>query len=257
MAASIDAIVCGGGVLLAVRRVTADWHPPHGPAVLVAVCVAGGLLIAAGDVARRGCGQLPGWLARLGLIIAAVAVAIPLPATTVGQGVMAVAALVGAGLVTVRPWLPRRSVRIRRSPGRVSPPVLEESGVMNRPTLDRPPGAPFPPATAPAEVPGQFLQQFTRFTRADGVECVHGRLSLAVPAGVRSAAGHIGFCPPFPHTPSVEVTTDYDAVEAMVTAAEVLPWGVRIECRLDEPADAAFEIPIDIIAEAGPIGSST
>jgi hypothetical protein len=35
-------------------------------------------------------------------------------------------------------------------------------------------------------------------------------------------------------------------VEALVSAAEVLPWGMRVECRLDEPAEEAFEIPVDV-----------
>jgi hypothetical protein len=48
----------------------------------------------------------------------------------------------------------------------------------------------------------------------------------------------------------VDVTTEYDGVEAVVSAAEILPWGVRIECRLDEPAEEAFEIPVDLFASA-------
>ena len=50
--------------------------------------------------------------------------------------------------------------------------------------------------------------------------------------------------------PTVQVTTDYDGVEATVSAAEVLPWGVRVECRLAEPADEAIEIPIDLRVQA-------
>jgi hypothetical protein len=58
----------------------------------------------------------------------------------------------------------------------------------------------------------------------------------------------MGFCPPFASLPAVEVTTNYDGVEAVVSAAEVLPWGIRIECRLDEPAEEAIEIPVDVVA---------
>jgi hypothetical protein len=69
-----------------------------------------------------------------------------------------------------------------------------------------------------------------------------------VPAGARAAAGHIGFCPAFAETPDVEVTTSYDGVEVTVAAAEVLPWGVRVECRLAEPAEEPLEISVDILA---------
>jgi len=47
---------------------------------------------------------------------------------------------------------------------------------------------------------------------------------------------------------AVEVTTDCDFVEAEVAAAEVLPWGVRVECRLSEPAEEPLEIPVAIRA---------
>jgi hypothetical protein len=41
-----------------------------------------------------------------------------------------------------------------------------------------------------------------------------------------------------------------DGVEAVVSVAEVVPWGARIECRLDEPAEEAIEIPVDLFAQA-------
>jgi hypothetical protein len=46
------------------------------------------------------------------------------------------------------------------------------------------------------------------------------------------------------------VTTDYDGVEAVVSAAEVLPWGVRVECRLAEPAEEPLEIPVDVFVQS-------
>lgn len=44
----------------------------------------------------------------------------------------------------------------------------------------------------------------------------------------------------------MDVTSDYDAIEAIISAAEVLPWGIRVECRLDEPAEETIDIPVDI-----------
>ena len=81
-----------------------------------------------------------------------------------------------------------------------------------------------------------------------GSDTLRGTVNLFMAAGARTAHGHIGFCPPFSQIPAVEVTTAYEAVEAVVSAAEILPWGVRVECRLDAPADEAFEIPVDIQA---------
>ena len=97
---------------------------------------------------------------------------------------------------------------------------------------------------------GSLLQRFERIVLPGGAECVRSRLCVAVPKGARSGYGHVGFCPPLASQPAVHVTTDYDGVEAVVSAAEVLPWGVRIECRLDEPAEEMIEIPVDILATA-------
>jgi hypothetical protein len=50
--------------------------------------------------------------------------------------------------------------------------------------------------------------------------------------------------------PEVKVETPYDGVEATVTAAEIVPWGVRIECRLAEPAEEPIMIPVLVRATA-------
>lgn len=102
-------------------------------------------------------------------------------------------------------------------------------------------------ATPPA---GNLVQRFERRALPDGGECVYGRLCVVVPEGSRTGYAHVGFCPPLASQPTVDVTTDYDGVEAVVSAAEVLPWGARIECRLDEPAEETVEIPVDILAKS-------
>ena len=81
---------------------------------------------------------------------------------------------------------------------------------------------------------------------ADGREQLRGQLVLTLAAESRLATGHIGFCPALPLIPDVIVTTDYDALEVVVDAAEVLPWGIRVECRVEDPADEPVIIPVDI-----------
>lgn len=107
-------------------------------------------------------------------------------------------------------------------------------------------------AIEPSPPAGGILQQ--RFERyllpSERVECLHGTLHLTVAAGSRLATGHVGFCPPFHQIPFVEAGTRCEEVEATILAAEVLPWGARIECRLDEPADETILIPIDFVARA-------
>ena len=83
-----------------------------------------------------------------------------------------------------------------------------------------------------------------RYELPDGTEYLRGQLMIAFSAGTRLTTGHVGFCPAFQSIPIVEVTTDYDALEVSVTAAEILPWGVRIECRVEEPIDEGTSIPV-------------
>ncbi len=86
-----------------------------------------------------------------------------------------------------------------------------------------------------------------RYELPDGTEHLRGQLIVNLPTGTRLATGHVGFCPSFQSIPTVEVATEYDALEVSVTAAEILPWGVRIECRVEEPIDEQTSVPVSII----------
>lgn len=254
------ALACGG--MLLVRRLSGGMTTPPGAAALAAVCGVGGLLVVVGDLAARYRGGRVLLATRIGFAMAALATALPLPAT-LPTLLVALATLATAVALIAHPWA---------GPWLGLPAVGGGGGAWHpvrplRPTripadqVGQPDEAPPPPpgATdwhadqgdlslgrpAPDE---HLLQHQRRFTRADGSEYIRGMLFLAVPTGVRTASGHVGFCPPFTTVPAVDVTTTYDEVEAIVVAAEVLPWGVRVECRLDEPADEPFEIPIEIVA---------
>ena len=266
------AMAVGCGAVLVLRRFAGAIAAPPGPEAVLAVCGTGLLLVAAGDMATRfstaraarpAMSWLPAVLTRLGLLMAVAAVCLPLQMTStvdalttlaafvvslVAVGLGPVADRVGGGLV-----LGRRAAAYRR-------PVVPTASV---PTAITPPSVAVPMAVpsqpiaqsglqdgALATPAGNLLQRFERIVLPGGAECVRGRLCVAVPKGARSGYGHVGFCPPLASQPTVDVTTDYDGVEAVVSAAEVLPWGVRIECRLDEPAEETIEIPVDILATA-------
>lgn len=104
-------------------------------------------------------------------------------------------------------------------------------------------------ATAEIDEAG-FLQQQTRRRTAAGGERVSGTVVVSFAVGDRIAIAHVGFCPPFPETPTVQLTTAYDELDAVVTPGEVLPWGIRVECRLEEAAEDPFDIPVDFVATA-------
>lgn len=232
------------GIILMVRRLGGGFEPPGGAGVLAGTLL-GGLLVLACDAAVQAV-RLPfAWrlVARGGYLLAVGALAVPPRlGTPFDDALLLVAAALGGGVV-VGPLTTGR-VRLWRAGLRPRAVTLPEADV-RRATARA--GA---LRSVPADAgPGHLLQRFERY-ELDGIDCLRGALMLTVPQGSRSAHGHVGFCPSFREMPQVETGTAYDGVEAVVTAAEIVPWGVRIECRLDEPADEAVEIPIDVHARA-------
>lgn len=230
---------CGG--VLAVRRLGGGFEPLGGGGLVAATALGGGLVLAC-DAAARFARLPPMWpaVARGGYLLAVAALALP----PVRGGGFAIAVAIAGSLVAgpfVGRELPRwlagrrlRAARARTATASLAPPAATRA-------TDRPRPA--------AACPGHLLQRFERY-ELDGLDCLRGTLALAVPQGSRAAHGHVGFCPAFRTVPDVEAYTTFDGVEAVVTAAEIVPWGVRIECRLDEPADEPVEIPVEVFARA-------
>ena len=269
-------LACGG--VLCFRRLAGALATFPSSGELLVVTAAGvGLALASDRVAHKG--SLAPLAARVGLMLALASL---VPATW-GQGLdraVLLACLLVAVAVTLAPLrnpprFPAKSPRnmpagspvsSRRRPrasetGQTPQPVLPES--TRNDTCDAADLKGIAPAQAPAEpppfsafvpasdaqAPGRLVQRLERYQgHHAGTDTLRGTVNLFMAAGARTAHGHIGFCPPFSQIPAVEVTTAYEAVEAVVSAAEILPWGVRVECRLDAPADEAFEIPVDIQA---------
>jgi hypothetical protein len=193
------------------------------------LAAAGAALVALADAAVRAGGpRLASHAARTGLVLALAAVALPPRAATWLEGVATALAIAIAALAV--------ALAPRRGPA---------SGPRDRDAAAAP-GRNRRPRRPAERVPGHLRQRFTRYDTPAGTDCLRGRINVEIAAGARTAHGHVGFCPAFEVTPAVEVTTDYDGVEATVAAAEVLPWGVRVEVRLAEPAEEPLEIPVDL-----------
>lgn len=240
------AVICGG--VIAMRRLTVGVTLVPDAVPLAALCIGGGLLVAVGDIAAGRAGKPRPMLTRIGFLVAAVATALPLPIGRPGTAAVAVVSVACATALLVRPKIarPRPPLAAPVVPAPVDPP--DEGPAISSPLVVTPWSG-----SATTASPGEhLLQRQERIALADGGECVRGRLFLAVAAGSRNASGHVGFCPPLTAIPTVELSTAYDDVEAVVVAAEVLPWGVRVECRLDEPADEPLQIPIDVYAVTPP-----
>ena len=262
------------GLVLAARRLAGGFTAAE-PG-LVWITLGGGLvLLGITDAGRRAGSHLASSIAaRIGLVIGVAAVALPPKA---GDWVSILAIALAAAVGVLPPPRMRSGVEggRRRRPAaepQISPrgnPRLK--GLRSRVPADQgtpsptrgeeqPPVAPPSPASlAPEgspEPPGRLQQRLERYESAEGTDCISGHVRLSIPAGGKATHAHVGFCPAFAATPLVQVSTEYDGVEAVVTAAEVLPWGVRIECRLSEPAEEPLEIPVDLVAKSSREGSS-
>jgi len=265
LAAALGIAVAAAGITLLIRRLGGGFAAAPSATVPWAVAVAGIPLVLAVEVAARlGGDRWSAGLARGGLVAAALAVA-PLAATvawpTRAAGLFGTAVALIAALHPVAGWRPLqlRGVRPagRFSDDGVATPAADgrgRGGERERAFPSGPTQSPVPADRQPlitawsGALPDGFRQRLERFETPAGEDCVRGQVMLSVAAGSRTGYAHIGFCPAFATLPAVEVTTDCDFVEAEVAAAEVLPWGVRVECRLSEPAEEPLEIPVAIRA---------
>lgn len=250
-AAGTAAAAAAGGLTLLVRRLAGGFAEQPPPAIGWLIVAAGMLVIVFVDAAGG-----PGWprqVVRGGLVAATMALVPTLqpvgwPGRVVSLGPLlmaAVAALlpVSSGSRGTRPGRHARPSRLRERP-------LSSAPASRRRTA--PAAAPPDAIAAAAPLPAGLRQRMERYETAAGVDCLRGRAILTVATGSRMGFAHVGFCPSFAATPQVEVSSDYDGVEAELIAAETLPWGVRLECRLAEPAEEPLEIPVDFDARLPP-----
>lgn len=264
-AVGMAATAAAGGLTLLVRRLAGGFEAAPPAALNWLVAAAGIALVAAVDAAGRVPGPagslawLASGLARLGLVAAAVAMLPTMSGIGWAERLASLAALLVAATAVVAPrparlWTPPSNpARKRRAVS--APPVPPAAPVpQHRSDATQPPEVcPLPLAPPlPLPPPAGFRQRLERFETAAGEDCIRGQAILAVSTGSRTGHAHVGFCPSFASVPMVEATTDYDGVEAELIVAEVLPWGVRLECRLAEPAEEPLDIPVDFLARLTP-----
>jgi hypothetical protein len=262
------AFAAAAGMTLLARRLSGAILASADPAVVLPAAVVGAALVLLADAGvRAGLGAGIATLARCGIAVMAASLLLPPAATTpAGWITLAAAAALLATVIIRQPTPPPTQRPARRHPPRPLNRRTADDDPMRTPRGRRAAGAPPPavrpraeaaprpasavavPADAEAAAAGLVRQRLVRRETADGFESIVGELHIAVPLGAKLASGHVGFCPSFRLLPTVEVATDYDGVEAVVAVGELLPWGVRIDCRLAEPAEEALEIPVTIVA---------
>jgi hypothetical protein len=91
-----------------------------------------------------------------------------------------------------------------------------------------------------------ILQRVVRRRDEDGGEVMEGWLLAEFPAGERQAAAHLAICPPFARVPACDAEP-VEGPSSQLKVAQVLPYGVRFEVKLDDPADAPCAVTIEFL----------
>ena len=87
----------------------------------------------------------------------------------------------------------------------------------------------------PTEPAADVLQQLTLRTTAEGGQELSGWLRIRLIAGQRTGNLHVAFCPSFDRVPQVQAEA-VSGPDCRIKAAQVLPYGARLDVKLDEAA---------------------
>ena len=106
-----------------------------------------------------------------------------------------------------------------------------------------------PDTVADQPVPsGEVVQELLRLRSEDGAQWLRGRLRTLMAPGQRTVSVHAAFCPPFSSTPNVSVDQS-EGPPARVKVAQLLPYGVRFDIRLGDPAEETVSLGLRFTAQ--------
>jgi hypothetical protein len=88
-----------------------------------------------------------------------------------------------------------------------------------------------------------------RQTAVDGSESIRAVLSPRLSLGQRTIILHLAFCPPFAQTPEIEFEQE-SGPAARIKLGQSLPYGARLDVKLQSPADDSTTLAIRLLATA-------
>jgi hypothetical protein len=93
------------------------------------------------------------------------------------------------------------------------------------------------------------VQELVRRRALDSAETVQGSVRADFAAGQRIASAHVAICPPFIRAPRCQAAVA-SGPSAQVRVATALPYGVRLEVKLAEPAAEPTSVVIELAIES-------
>jgi hypothetical protein len=145
--------------------------------------------------------------------------------------------LIGEELWGWRHLLPANLLRARNRPSSISTSVQPPSSRISGDDQE------------PVEPADDVQQQFTRRTTAEGAQELSGWLRMSLAAGQRSGSLHVAFCPPFVCLPEVQAELA-SGPSCRIKVAQSLPYGARLDIRLDAPAAEGENVLLWFVAAA-------
>ena len=214
---AVAALLAVAAVFIAARRLAGALATPLGPFPLLA---AGGLLAGLAQIARVPAQRGRPWAAGalISLAMAAIAASLSLPGSRAIALLGFWAVIVGEELWAWRSMLPA---------GRSNSPLP--------PAVELPAGDDSIGELEPPEPAADVLQQLTLRATTEGGAELSGWLRIRLAAGQRTGSLHVAFCPSFGQVPEVQAEP-VSGPDCRIKAAQVLPYGARLDIKLDAPA---------------------
>jgi hypothetical protein len=222
VSAAATALLVGAAAFVTWRRVTGAIAAPLPAAEML---LAGALVAALGWTAHPS--RTPCRASARRMFVSPAVVALGIALSRVDGNWAALigfwAIIVGEELWAWRDVLPNGIVSARKRPTSVPLSVHRASPI----TL--------PESQEPLEPAADVLQQLTLRTNTAGDRELSGWLRMSLAVGQRSGALHVAFCPPFDRAPEVHAEA-VAGPDCRIKTAEALPYGVRLEVKLNAPA---------------------
>ena len=247
---ALVALQAAVSLVLMQRRLAGALVDPGPIALLAAGLVAVALAAAPRTLARAI--HLPldsAWIQGAVWFLPTVALLLAMLALSVPSAALGAVAVIWAAAISAEAWfwtpiLREGSNRLRRNPQLAEPALRRaesqramkpvESGTNSRKTA-----APLDP---------HVWQQTSRAYEAEGADVLRGTLRASLAVGQRTAHVHLAFCPPFARLPQFDYRQT-DGPAARVKLGQLLPYGVRLDVKLDEPAEASSTVLLELTAK--------
>jgi hypothetical protein len=236
---AVTALLAVAAAFVVSRRLAGALETPLGPFQLLA---AGILLAGLAQIAHAPAqtSRLPAGSVLISLAIVAIAASLSLTGSHSVALLGFWTALVGEEL-----WAWRGMLSARRSKSPLLRPWVHGARRGGQGAMAALPTTPShaPPPTdghlseefGPPEPAADVLQQLTLRTTAEGGQELSGWLRIPLAAGQRTGSLHVAFCPSFSQMPQVQAEP-VAGPECRIKTAQVLPYGARLDVKLDESA---------------------